>query len=285
MDEAHGGHFIFSPEFPRSAAVCGADLWINSAHKTLGALTPGALLHRKGGRANPARLKNGLSMVQTSSPSYAVLASLEMICREQEDGWREAIRLSRYARQQINSRGRFVCLEASMLPTGFFMDPLRLTIKADKVALSGFQLAKILKDECRIEVELAGHNNLVAIIHPGHRKDDIDALILALKQIGERYYSPGGTEYAHESYPLPDMALSPRDAAESSWRELPIRDACGLISAVTVSPFPPGIPVLIPGEVIAKEIVEQIIADYSRGYNFLGLGADPSLPIMVVDTD
>ena len=285
VDEAHGGHFVFCSDFPRSAASIEADLWVNSAHKTLGALTPGALLHRKGKRADPARLKNVLGMVQTSSPSYAVLASLEMIQGEQEDSWKEAIRLSRYARREINARGKFICLEESMLPAGFSMDPLRLTIRADKVALNGFQIAELLKDEHRIEVELAGYNNLVSIIHPGHRRDDIDALVVALERIGERYGSPGGKESDREIYPLPAMALAPRDAAESPWRELPLGSACGCISAVTVLPFPPGTPVLIPGEVISREIVEQIIADCERGYNFLGLGSGPSRPIMVVDDD
>ncbi len=283
VDEAHGGHFVFHDEFPRSAASCAADIWVNSAHKTLGALTPGALLHKLGDRTDIQRLKCALSMLQTSSPSYPVLASLDLVRQEHISNWGDVIRLGLYARRQIKGIRGFSCLETEDLPKNFSLDPLRLTVFTREISLSGFETGVLLRDRYGIEVEITGFDFFVAVIHRGHSMRDIDALIKALSNIGGDYYKGCASMCYNESYPLPELVLSPRKAAESRWREVPLEEACGCVSAVMVSPFPPGIPVLIPGEIIGEETVERIKEDYLNGYFFLGLGEGHSLPIMVVD--
>lgn len=286
VDEAHGGHFIFHDNFPPPAASCKADIWVNSAHKTLGALTPGALLHRSGKRIDNQRLKNALSMLQTSSPSYPVLASLELIRQESGAGWEEIIGLGYYARRQINDIKGFSCLGHEDLPAEFSLDPLRLTVFTRDISINGFETAVVLRDVYGIEVEMSGHDYFVVIMHRGHDGKDIDAFMEALKIIGDHYYDKGGGKVYNESYPLPELALSPREATESRWKEVSLQEACGCVAAVTVSPFPPGIPALIPGEVIRKETVERITEDYRNGYFFLGLEGEEnnSLTVTVADT-
>lgn len=286
VDEAHGGHFIFHSRFPLPAAASGADLWVNSAHKTLGALTPGALLHRRGDRVEIGRLEAALGMLQTSSPPYPVLASLEAVMEKCAGDWEEVLQIADDARLQINDCPGFFCLEVQEAKEKFGLDPLRLTIVANRISLSGFQLSKLLREKFGIEVEMSSINHVVALIHPWHRWEQVKVLINALKDIANSYYKKDNSaEKFNEggiAYPIPRLAAIPRQAAESRWREVPLPEACGCVSAVTVLPFPPGIPVLIPGEVIEKETIERIEEDYRRGCCLVGLNSSPGLNIMVV---
>ncbi len=282
VDEAHGGHFIFHEDFPVSASFCHADLWVNSAHKTLGALTPGAFLHRKGPEKDNVRLKHALSMFQTSSPPYPVLTSLEKVCHECTKGWEEAIQLSSYVRHQIFKMIGFTCLQPDMLPKEFSLDPLRLTIIIDRISLTGFQVSALLRDKYAIEVEFSGPNYLVIIIHPQHSQEHVNVLINALKDIECDYLSSKSLLSFQHKYAVPELAMTPREASESRWQEVSLKNAVDCVSAVTVVPFPPGIPILIPGELISAELVEKVCEDYKHGSFFLGIGEAPLFQIMVV---
>jgi len=282
VDEAHGGHFIFHKDFPASASLCQADLWVNSAHKTLGALTPGAFLHQKGTDNNNERLKHALSMFQTSSPPYPVLASLERICHEGSVGWEEAIQLSSYMRQQIFHMKGFSCLQPDMLSEEFSLDPLRLTIIIDRISLTGFQVSALLRDKYEIEVEFSGPNYLILIIHPQHRWEHINILIKALNELENDYSSSQTLMSFQNKYEIPELVMTPREASEGRWQEVSLKNAVGCVSAVTVVPFPPATPILIPGELISAELVEKVWEDYKHGSFFLGIGEAPSFQIMVV---
>ncbi len=288
VDEAHGGHFIFHHQFPLSARDCGADIWVNSAHKTLGALTPGAFLHRQGKRVNINALEDALSMFQTSSPPYPVLASLEAVKDEQNRDWEAVISLSQYAKEQINQMRGFSCLEIPENLQGveseFEMDPLRLTVITREVSLNGYQVGELLREEYGIEVEMSGFHYVLAIVHPQHGNKDVDALLRALKNIANDYpgegWKPGNLEQA---YPIPILAITPRQAAQGEKREIPLAEAGGRVSAAPVYPFPPGIPALIPGELIQEETLQRLKTLCSQGISVPGLGPAPNRHILVMD--
>lgn len=282
VDEAHGGHFLFSKAFPPGAASAGADLWVNSAHKTLGALTPGSLLHRRGKRVDVNRLKFALGLIQTSSPPYPVLASLDLLRARSGSEWSRGLETAGFVRDQIRQIKGFTCLDRSQLPSGFFLDPLRLTIFVEDISLNGFQIGSILRRTYGIEIEMAGPNYLLLLVHAGHDRRGAKALIHALRRISADYYPASSETAMAGGYPVPPLRITPRDAAEASWREVSLKDACGSVSAVTVAPFPPGTPVLIPGEVIIPELLEKIREDLRKGQYFQGLGSGPNYSVAVV---
>ena len=285
VDEAHGGHFIFDERFPVSASEAGADIWVNSAHKTMGALTPGALLHCAEGNVDYDRLESALAMIQTSSPSYAVMASLEMV-RKQGKNWDDALEVASYGRDKLKDLKYYSLLKSCFSEYGFSSDPLRITIIAANMNISGFELKNLLSDGYGIETEMAGYTFLTFLVHRGHKKHDIDTLYGALSDIEKRYCRilNGKTESGFDpAYSLnKEMNLAPREASDSPWVEVALKEAAGRVAASTVSAFPPGIPALIPGQLVHEEIKEAIYRDFCRGYFFTGMKTDGELRINVV---
>jgi len=272
VDEAHGGHLLFNNGLPESAACSGADLWVNSGHKTLGALTPGAYLHlREGSLVNVWKLEEALAMLQTSSPPYPVLLSLDLT-----RGWLQnygrfafesALETVYDLRKSITQSDVFQCLEQYHLPPGLQLDPLRLTIYWEKLPLTGHRLSRLLHEEYRIEVELSGVTYIVAMIHPGLAEEAVKALVWALQDIEKRFGASGRIR-PPAPYPLPPLSMNPREAMDLESRLVPLLQAAGCIAAQLVTPFPPGVPVLYPGEKIIPETIARIMEDLREEVHF-----------------
>ena len=284
VDEAHGGHFIFHDAFPGGAACAGAALWVNSGHKTLGALTPGAYLHVGKNIPELRKLEEALSMLQTASPPYPVLLSLDLA-----RGWLEkfghsafdaALETAFRLRRAINKSHVFQCLEQHDLPPELQLDPLRLTIYWHRFPLTGYQLGELLHER-GIEIEMAGPAYLVALVHPGLAADAATSLLRALQDLEKRFGS-GSPVRLPDPYPLPALKLSPREAATAKSRMVPLREAVGLIAAQLVTPFPPGVPVLYPGEIILAETIARFEADLKAGVHFQDLTLKPRPLLSVV---
>jgi len=280
VDEAHGGHLVFHEAFPRGASASDADIWVNSAHKTLGALTPGAFLHQSGERVDPKRLQFILNLLQTSSPSYPVMASLDKVRSLKKEEWNRLVQLAGYAREKINRETGFYCLEEKDLPEEFGMDPLRLTILVDQVSLNGHQVGNILRETYGLELELTDVNYLLAIIQPGATIRSVKVLLKALKKIFKNYYCRGKTRELNHKFSIPPLEIIPRAAATSAWKEVLLDQAVGEISAKTVAPVPPGIPLLIPGEKITREIVEAIKKYLKQKVKVSGLKNNKTLDVV-----
>ncbi|MEW5785085.1 MAG: aminotransferase class I/II-fold pyridoxal phosphate-dependent enzyme [Bacillota bacterium] len=280
VDEAHGGHFIFHEDMPTGAAPAGASLWVNSAHKTLGALTPGAYLHlRQNGTVDLDRLEAALALFQTSSPPYPVLLSLDLVRgRLHEQGreiFAEALHTARQARRQFDLLRRFCCLEQADLPADCSLDPLRLTVRWADAAINGFRLYNSLHQKHRVALEMAGARYLVAIIHPGAPEKAVPALINALQE-AEKTAVSGPLSGITGPYPIPEQRMTPREAVDAPARRVSWREAAGAVSAQLVTPFPPGVPVLYPGEEISGELLERLAADLRQGVHFQDL--EPAAP-------
>ena len=251
VDEAHGAHLPFLQGF-RGAASQGASLSAASAHKTLPVLTAGACLYAAAG-FDPRELRRKAALFGTSSPSYAVMASMDAARAylEQEGGVRYGIAADfvKNLRKQINARGVFRALEDA---DGLRLDPTRLTVCTAVCGLSGYAAAERLESDFHIVCELMDERNVVFIITCADEAEDLNALKSALHSL-EEFAAPGTFVPPSAALPRPIQRLSPRAAVFAPREYLALKDAAGRIAGEHLSPYPPGIPVVAEGEEIGEE--------------------------------
>lgn len=243
VDEAHGAHFIASDRFPRTAVQCGADAVVNSAHKTLNALTGAAFLHVKGNLINKRRLRAALEMFQTSSPSYPIAASADIARAylENSSAWDRLIDYCENFRKKLS--------ELLMLRVIENDDPTRIVINFSIFETTGFKIYDILSDKFGIDAEMADSVNVVLIASPANTRTDFDRLYEALSSIS--------ADLAVRKEPLKvlppsakERCVDPQSAFYSDVKYLSMTDGIGHVCAQTITAYPPGIPVLCAGELI-----------------------------------
>lgn len=285
VDEAHGSHFCFHRNLPFSAMEAGADIAALSIHKTCGALTQSSALLIKGKRIDFNRVKKSYAMFGSTSPSHILLASLDAARKKMAlDGvkiLKNCLNLASYAREQLNNiPGIQVLCDDYCNNTNsgrYAFDNTRLIIRVDALRKSGFQIYKELKQNYNIQLELAETYLVLAILAIGSTKDDVDALVSAFKDLSNKYYQKNKRHRLPSlKYDFADIAISPREAYFSSSQSIPINQAEGKISSECVMIYPPGIPILIPGEIISSNIIKiydfyqkskgTIMADSPVGY-------------------
>lgn len=271
VDEAHGAHFAFHSDFPISAIKAGADLSIQSVHKTLSALTQASMLHlNEGNRINRDRLTKSLELVQSSSPSNLLLASLDAARQQMAVEGRQlmsrTLQLAESARNQISQIPGLSVLELTLPTPGFVaLDKTRLTVNVSSLGLTGFAADEILVDYDVI-AELPSLQNLTFIISLGNTDADIEQLVQALKTLATKHKQ--SFEMKSEIAPFnleSKLALTPRQAFYADTETLPIEQTSDRICAELVCPYPPGIPVLIPGEVVTTEAIAYLQKIQSLG--------------------
>ncbi len=260
VDEAWGAHLKFHQEFPPSALESGADVVIQSTHKRLPALSQASMLHFQGRRINRENIKEIVRMLQTTSPSYILLTSLDLVRKQMaltgRNLWAEAINLAKKTRGLVKKSG-LRCLDKSYLnKIGFDLDLTNITIEVE----NGFEAWKIFNKN-KIEPEFATLDHLIFLIGIGNNKKDLSFLLKALKQISPKKY-PKDLKYP---IIMPKISLSPREASLRAVKRIKIENATGLIAAETIIPYPPGIPLLVPGEIITQEVSDYLkkITKYS----------------------
>ena len=271
VDEAHGSHLGFHPCFPPSAMQAGADASAQSAHKTLGALTQASYLHVRGRRVDRERLRSALQMVQTTSPSYLLMVSLDLARRRMAlEGYSllgRALELAREARRRLNRIPGLYCPgeEMTSRPGVAGLDPSRLLIHLAELGITARQAESWLREHCRIQVEGAEGHLLVVPVTIADTPDTLEALVAALGRMAREKAGPAG-EYPQDvpvpRPPAPEVVLSPREALFRPRRRLPLRSATGHLAAEWVCPYPPGVPVLAPGERLTPEVVGWL--EYAR---------------------
>ncbi len=288
VDAAHGAHFGFHPQFPPSPLTLGADVVIQSLHKTLGALTQASLLHLQGNRVSANALTFALQCLQSSSPSHLLLASLdaarEQVATEGETLLDHALILSEKAKIEIKTIPK-LSLFAPVFPQSGcdHIDPTRITIDVSALGLTGFAADEILHDDLAVTAELPTTKTLTFIVTFGNTEEDIEALIIALKQLKAQ-----PTQEDLNLFSLPPLAscISPRKAFFSAKETLPLSETIGKISAELVCPYPPGIPVLMLGETITIEALNYLQQVFELGANIQIRGcSDPSLRQLQVIAD
>ncbi len=289
VDEAHGAHFAFHPDFPTPALKAGADLSVQSIHKTLAALTQASMLHVQGDRIDTNKLTKCLELVQSSSPSYLLLASLDaarqQMAMEGKQLMSHTWQLAQSARNQISQIPGLSVLELINPTPGFVaLDKTRLTVNVSGLGLTGFAADEILVDYGVI-AELPSLQNLTFIISLGNTEADIEQLVQALKILATKHKQVVEMKNAISPFHQESiLALTPRQAFYADTETLPIEQTGDRICAELVCPYPPGIPVLIPGEIVTAEAIAYLQKIQNLGGYISGC-ADPSLSTLKVILD
>ncbi len=285
VDEAHGSHFHFHPDFPPSALQAGADITIQSTHKTLGALSQASMLHLQGKRVSPQRISKALSLVQSTSPSYLLLASLDGARQQMAlDGQAlltQSLNFAQLARERLSKLSGLRILTAAEPEPGFrWFDPTRLTIDVSQWGLTGFEVDEILRQAFQVTAELPTLRQLSFIISLGNRQQDIDQLCQAFTVLSDRYSASSQPSLDLPALPTSQFVLSPRDAYFAPTETVLIKDSRDRVSADLICPYPPGIPVLIPGEVITQEALDYLQQVQQLGGVISGC-SDDSLQVVI----
>ncbi|MED6159005.1 hypothetical protein PIB30_038314 [Stylosanthes scabra] len=292
VDEAHGAHLGFHSELPNSALQQGADLTVQSTHKVLSSLTQSSMLHMSSNIVDKEKISRCLQTLQTTSPSYLLLASLDAAraqLSESPDGvFNQAIELAHETKCLLKSIPGISVLENSSFPTFPGIDPLRLTVGFWQLGLSGWEADEILYRDFGIVCELVGSKSITYALNLGTRRDHVQRLISGINHLAATYAhtrQPSQPEDAvfsgHAPFDDIVMRLIPRDAFFASKRKVTIKECVGEISGDLVCPYPPGIPVLIPGEVITETAIDYLLRVRSNGGVISG-ASDPSLSSITI---
>lgn len=282
VDEAHGSHFGLHPAFPRSALQCGADLVIQSTHKTLGALTQASMLHVGTDRVDTARLARSLQMLQSSSPSALLSISLDLASEHiRETGpaiFQHCVDLAVEVRATIADLNGIRVVpdrpRESHSPQPYEIDPTKIVIDVTGTGMNGFAAASWLKTHQKINVELADHRRIVCSLTIGDTPASAKMLIEALRALSTNKdnTSPSGSF----SLPaVPPMDLLPRAALQARTEVVSTADALGRTCAEYVIPYPPGIPIVVPGEQLTQAVLHAIEGFRKAGSKIVG-PADPT---------
>lgn len=265
VDEAHGPHLNFNEKLPMSAMEAGADLCSQSTHKIIGALTQGSLLHVRTKYVDVARVQQIMNLLQTTSPSYILMASLDtarrQIALEGEKLLDKAIGLAEYVRAEINKIPGFYCYGRELLgrPGVFAIDPTKICITCRDLGITGFDLDMILSTKYHIQMELSDLYNVLAVGSFGDTQENMDKLLAALREISSEYMSKSTRKADFiDIPPIPKQVLIPREAFNGQKVSVPLAESIGEVSGEFLMAYPPGIPVLCPGEVITEEIVNYV---------------------------
>ncbi|AND84121.1 aminotransferase class I/II-fold pyridoxal phosphate-dependent enzyme [Clostridium tyrobutyricum] len=265
VDEAHGPHLSFNKKLPLSSMDAGSDMCCQSTHKIIGALTQASLLHVNSERVDVHRVQQVLSLLQTTSPSYILMASLDCARRQIAINGKElldkAIDLANYVRCEINKISGLYCFGEELLGNSgvYSLDPTKITITCRDLGITGYDLDMILSNKYHIQMELSDIYNVLAVGSFGDTRENMDALINALKEISREYF--GNNTKKSDFLDVPDIPRQikiPRDAFNAKKEAVSLKNSVGMISGEFLMAYPPGIPVLCPGEEITKDIVDYV---------------------------
>lgn len=269
VDEAHGTHFYFGEGLPPSAMKVGADMASVSIHKTGGSLTQSSLL-LCGKNVNADYVRQIINLTQTTSASYLLLASLDIARKNLylngREMFKKTVDLANYARTEINKLGGYYAFSTELIngDTVFDFDVTKLSIHTRDIGLAGIEVYDLLRDEYGIQIEFGDIGNILAIISAGDSMMEIERLISALSEI-KRIYSRDKAGMLEHEYISPIVVLTPQKAFYSPKKSVPINESCGHICGEFVMSYPPGIPVLAPGEMITREILDYISYAKEKG--------------------
>ncbi len=279
VDEAHGTHFYFGENMPVSAMAAGADFASASMHKSGGSLTQSSFL-LCGKDVNANYVRQVINLTQTTSGSYLLLSSLDLSRRNLSQNGREIFEkvtmLAEYAREEINQIGDYYAYSRELIngDSIYDFDVTKLSVNTLGIGLAGIEVYNLLRDEYEIQIEFGDLGNLLAYISVGDTKKNIERLIGALSEIRRRYYldkgrSGKGELQSHE-YINPVVACSPQEAFYADKTSLTLEESIGGICCEFVMCYPPGIPILAPGEKITREIIDYITYSKEKGSSLTG---------------
>lgn len=273
-DEAHGTHFYFGENMPVSAMEAGADMASVSMHKSGGSLTQSSLL-LIGKNVNAGHVRQIINLTQTTSGSYLLMSSLDISRRNLalrgKEVFRKVVQMAEYTREEINAIGGYYAYGKELIngDSIFDFDPTKLSIHTRDIGLAGIEVYDILRDEYDIQIEFGDIGNILAYLSIGDRIQELERLVSALAEIRRRYQRDSSGLLSQE-YIDPEVVSSPQEAFYSKKKSMPIHESIGYVCSEFVMCYPPGIPILAPGERITKEILDYIDYAKAKGCSMTG---------------
>lgn len=274
VDEAHGTHLYFGKDLPMNAMAAGADMAAVSMHKSGGSLTQSSILLTNNG-VNADYVRSIINLTQTTSASYLLLSSLDISRRNLalrgEESFAKVVKMAEYAREEINAIGGYYSYGKELIngTSVFDYDVTKLSVYTQGIGLTGIEIYDLLRDEYDIQIEFGDIGNILAYISIGDRIRDIERLVGALADI-RRIYEKEELPSISGDYIQPRAVVSPQQAFYSEKRTLPIKETKGLVSGEFIMCYPPGIPILAPGEEITEEIIDYILYAKEKGCSLQG---------------
>lgn len=291
VDEAHGVLTHFHEGLPISAMQAGADMAATSVHKLGGSLTQSSVLNVRAERINPQRVQSIISMLTTTSTSYLLMASLDAARRHLAIHGHQlaqhALTLADTARRRINEIPGLHCVGRELLgaEATYALDETKLIIHLERMNLTGYEAEKWLRKNWNIEVELSDLYNILCLVTPGDDDGTIQILVDALKELSDTFYIEEQREGTPVRIPeIPLLTVSPRDAFYAETVSIPFTESAGRIIAEFIMIYPPGIPVLLPGEQITQENIDYILEHLEAGLPVQG-PEDPHIQMVRVIKD
>ena len=273
-DEAHGTHFYFGEGLPLSAMDAGADMAAVSMHKSGGSLTQSSLL-LIGPAMQEGHVRQIINLTQTTSGSYLLLSSLDISRRNLalrgKETFEKVKELAEYARGEINAIGGYYAFSRELVngDSIFDFDVTKLSVNTLDIGLAGIEVYDLLRDEYDIQIEFGDLGNILAYVSIGDRMREIERLVSALSEIRRRF-AKSGADLMEQEYIDPEVAVSPQEAFYAETESLPIEETAGRICSEFVMCYPPGIPILAPGERITRPILDYIAYAKEKGCSMTG---------------
>lgn len=278
VDEAWGPHFPFHPELPSPALTLGADASVTGTHKLAGALTQAAMLHVRGPLLDHERIDVVSKMLLSTSPSCLLYAALDVarmqMATEGEELLQEALRLAETARSAIRAHPRLSCIDKTLAGSHGVvgLDPTRLCVNVTRTGHTGYEVERLLCQSHAVMAEMSDFANVLFNITIGHQQSAVDRLLDALVAVADlrpHAVDPHGfLEFGLMT--LPEQVLSPGEAFHAPQTRVPLADAAGLVSAELAASYPPGIPVVVPGERLTRSLVDHLLAQVAAGCRIVG---------------
>jgi len=287
VDEAHGAHLKFAQHIegmPKQALDLGADVVAQSTHKVLGSMTQTSMLHIGSDRVSRERIREAAALLQSTSPNQLLLASLDIarlqMATEGRKRLERSVHLGNWLRQEINKIDGLYCVGDEILDSSetMWLDKTRITVNLTGIGLNGPEAELILRHEYKVQCELSDNNNLLFIISMADTEDIARRLLEVLKLLVAEH----GREKAEKPvvpmdlFTANEVAVIPREAFYRNRERVKFAESAGCIAAETVIFYPPGVPVLCPGERITAELIEAVQKQQRAGMRVVG-PADSSL--------
>ena len=273
-DEAHGTHLYFGRNLPVSGMAAGADMAAVSMHKSGGSLTQSSLLLLNKSM-NAEKVRQIINLTQTTSASYLLLSSLDISRRNLalrgEESFEKVAGMAQYAREEINEIGGYYAYGMDLIngTSVFDFDVTKLSIYTLGNGLAGIEVYDLLRDEYDIQIEFGDIGNILAYLSIGDRAQEIERLVSALAEIRRRFQKDK-SGLLDQEYIDPQVVTSPQEAFYAEKCSLPLRETEGKVCSEFVMCYPPGIPILAPGERITPEILDYIEYAKAKGCNMTG---------------
>ena len=274
VDEAHGTHLYFGENLPVSGMAAGADMAAVSMHNSGGSLTQSSLL-LTGPKVNDGYVRQIINLTQTTSGSYLLMSSLDISRRNLalrgKEVFRQVSEMAEYAREEVNAIGGYDAFGRELIngDSIFDFDTTKLSIHTRDIGLAGIEVYDLLRDEYDIQIEFGDIGNILAYLSIGDRLQELERLVSALAEIKRRYQTDG-SGLLNQEYIDPEVITSPQEAFYAEKTSLPIMETAGRVCSEFVMCYPPGIPIIAPGEKFTREILNYIRFAKKKGCQMTG---------------